>query len=118
MKGPCRCSATRPTVPQAKAAEKGRRVVAQSAARWKFLKPIGLSAADDDLVGQQGRAETLDDGMHLATPLLLAQALVAAFAEQVFVIVVLAASQVAEFHRHDLPVDDQRGPQAGAQTQE
>src|SRR5437867_7154473 len=62
-------------LPEAKAADEGVLVVAQAAALRQRGQPLGVAAAQHDVVGDQRVLEHLDDLEHLVLPLLLAQPL-------------------------------------------
>src|SRR6516162_8093910 len=58
--------------PKAGSADERIRIVAQPAMRRQFLQFLSISAANNDLVGLEGRHHLLDDLRHVAAPLLLA----------------------------------------------
>src|SRR5258706_731804 len=93
-------------LPQAEATPEGVVVVAEPGARRKLLEQLGVAATEHDVVGFERGFELLDDVRHVATPLLLAQALQPAEPDIILVGAPFLVRQVRQFHGLEDTVHD------------
>src|SRR5439155_1003528 len=103
------------TVPQAEATDERVRVVHESSSGWQRLELRGVPAADHDLVRLERGAETRDHVQHVLAPVLLPVALEPSDADIVLECCALLVRQVAELHRLEDAVDDERRSQTRPQ---
>src|SRR5262249_57260266 len=100
------------------AADEGVGVGAKADALGQLAHQLGVAAAEYHIVDVQRLTETVDHIEHVPAPFLLAGALQAGLADIVLVALTFLVRQVRELHRLEHAVDDQRGPEAGAEPEE
>ena len=105
-------------MPEAKATDEGIVVAAQARAGRKRFQFFGIAAAEDDVIGGERFLQALDDFGDVAAPFFLPEAFEAANAEVVFVGFPFFVEKMREFHGLEKTVDDHRGAEAGAETEE
>src|SRR3974377_1973563 len=96
--------------PQAEATEKSVSIFARPPPRRQAVKFLDVAASDHRVIGSQRRPETFDDVGHMTSPFLLAVALQAVAADIIFVGPFLVR-QMADLHRLQQTLYDQRGAQ-------
>src|SRR5262249_54829196 len=104
-------------LPQPEPSHEGVGVVAGPAAGGQLLQLLDVPAPEHDIVGLEGCGQAGHHVRDVATPLLLAPLFQAAPSD-VVLLGALLVRQMAELHRLDDPVDDERGAEPGAESQE
>src|SRR3989442_2350724 len=104
-------------VPEAEAAEERVGVVAEPAAGREPPELRRIPATNDDVVRIERRPQALRHVEHALAPARLAMTLEPPDADVVLEAVALLVRQVGEFHRLEDAVDDERGPEAGAEAE-
>src|SRR6185369_4051738 len=102
-------------LPEAKATDEGVLVVAQATAFRQRGQLLGVAAAQHDIVDDQRGLKQFHHLEDLVLPFLLAEPFQAADADEVLERLFLLVGQMAQFHRGDYAIDDQRVAQTGAQ---
>src|SRR5580700_8693579 len=110
-----RMSPIRGFIPEAESSEEGVGVVALSATWREFFQFLGVTAPNNHVVGVEGVDQSGHSECHVVAPFLLSQSLQAAEADVVFECPLLVR-QVAQFHRYDDALNNERGTKAGPQT--
>src|SRR3954470_18806468 len=103
--------------PESIAAAKRLHVRARANAVRPLLDQFRVPAANHDILGLERRLEPGDDTQDVLAPLLRAQAFEAALPQVVLVSPALLVRQVAKLHRFQIAVDDEGGPEAGAEPE-
>src|ERR1700751_3974828 len=104
-------------IPEAVSSEEGVGVVALLATWREFFKFLGVTTPNNHIVGVEGVDQTGHSEGHVVPPFLLSQSLQAAEADVVFECPLLVR-QVAQFHRYDDALNNERGTKAGPETKE
>ena len=100
-------------LPQSKSPEECIGIVSRPATRRKLLQQLGVSSAKNNVVRVQSGVQTANSGLHIPSPLLLAETLKSSKAQVVFEGGVLIR-KVGELHRHHDPLIDQGGAESCA----
>src|SRR6185437_11558307 len=100
-------------LPQSHAPDKGVEVIAPASARGQALELAYIASAQDDVLGLQHGAQLLDHLGHHLAPLLRTEAAVTALPHVLLVRTPMLVGHVADLHRLDDSVHDQRHSQPG-----
>src|SRR4029453_18031880 len=106
-----------PGFPQADATKKCILVLSSFGSFWQTTETVHETAAEDDIIRDEGFSQLSDCVSYFSLPFFLAQQLESRNAKVIFNDVPAAVRQIAEFKRHQGFVPHQRGPQSSAEAQ-
>src|SRR3990170_5056035 len=104
--------------PEPVAANEGVTVVPEPRPRGEAPELLRVPPADHDVVDLEGRLQPGDDLVHDPSPALLTHPVLGLLTEELFVRLAAAVREVRDLQRLDEPVEDERGSEAGAETEE